>query len=69
MLLIFYHPLQVIPHMSLKHSYTTFPCAKMIFAHDNGQNGEFRCTFELTAGDASSQICVVTSLMEVKSVS
>ncbi|XP_074621452.1 uncharacterized protein LOC141879978 isoform X2 [Acropora palmata] len=54
----------VISHKSLRQSFQTFPCAEIIFAHDNGQNGQFRCTFELTAGDATSQICVRTSIEE-----
>lgn len=54
----------VISHKSLRQSFQTFPCAEIIFAHDNGQNGQFRCTFELTAGDATSQICVRTSIDE-----
>ena len=65
----FFLPLQAISHMSLKQSYKTFPCVKMIFLHDDGGNGEFRCTFELTSDDVAFQICVITSLREVKSVS
>ncbi|XP_015758035.1 PREDICTED: uncharacterized protein LOC107337409 isoform X2 [Acropora digitifera] len=56
--------LQAISHMSLKQSYKTFPCVKMIFLHDDGGNGEFRCTFELTSDDVAFQICVITSLTE-----
>ena len=68
-IIYFFLLLQVISHKSLRQSFQTFPCAEIIFAHDNGQNGQFRCTFELTAGDATSQICVRTSIDEVKILS
>ena len=68
-IIFFFLLLQVISHKSLRQSYQTFPCAEIIFAHDNDQNGQFRCTFELTAGDATSQICVRTSIDEVKILS
>lgn len=56
---------QVIPHKSIKESYRTFPCAEILFEHDNGQNRDFRCNIELTADDATIQICAITSIKEV----
>ena len=65
-LLLFFLPLQVISYKSLRQSYQTCPCAEITFVHDDGQRRQFCCTFELTAGDTTSRICVRTSVMEVK---
>ena len=62
---LLFSPLQVIPHKSIKESYVTFPCAEILFEHDNGQNREFRCMIEVTSDDTTMQICAITSIKEV----
>ena len=64
-LFCYFSPSQVIPHKSIKESYRTFPCAEILFEHDNGRNRDFRCNIELTADDTTIQICAVASIKEV----
>jgi len=56
---------QVITHKSLKESYQTIPRAEVLFKHDNGQNRDFICIFELSADNKSTTICAVASIKEV----
>ena len=56
---------QVITHKSLKESYQSIPLAKVLFKHDNGQNRDFICIFELSAENTSTTICAVASIKEV----
>lgn len=56
---------QVVTHKSLKESYQTIPKAEVIFKHDNGQNRDFICIFELSAENTSTTICAVASIKEV----
>ncbi|XP_015776945.1 PREDICTED: uncharacterized protein LOC107354960 isoform X3 [Acropora digitifera] len=55
---------EVIPHKSIKESYRTFPCAEILFEHDDARNRDFRCNIELTADDTTIQICAVASIKE-----
>lgn len=55
---------QVITHKSIKESYRTFPCAEILFQHDDARNRDFRCNIELTADDATIQIYAITSIKE-----
>ncbi|XP_067041652.1 uncharacterized protein [Acropora muricata] len=55
---------QVIPHKSIKESYRTFPCAEILFEHDNGRNRDFRCIIEVTADDTTIQILAVGKMKE-----
>ncbi|XP_074621458.1 netrin receptor UNC5B-a-like isoform X3 [Acropora palmata] len=55
---------QVITHKSIKESYRTFPCAEILFQHDDARNRDFRCNIELTADDTTIQIYAVTSIKE-----
>lgn len=64
-LLCNFSPLQVITHKSIKESYRTFPCAEILFQHDDARNRDFRCNIELTADDTTIQICAITSIKEV----
>ena len=56
---------QVVTHKTLKESYQTIPKAEVLFKHDNGQNRDFICIFELSAENASTKICAVASIKEV----
>ncbi|XP_067041653.1 uncharacterized protein [Acropora muricata] len=55
---------QVITHKSIRESYRTFPCAEILFQHDDARNRDFRCNIELTADDTTIQIYAITSIKE-----
>ena len=49
----------------MKESYQAIPLAKVLFKHDNGQNRDFICLFDLSAENTTTTIYAVASIKEV----